>query len=217
MSGQDSAKGPKAPKPYNPLEKRRLAESIVRELLDRPAEPLSPPDLFVGAGIYLIYYTGEHLLYKPLAALNKIEPTYPIYVGQAAAPGARKGGFTEGTKQPALFNRLSQHSGSLRQATNLNIEDFRCRYLVVDDIWIGLAESLLIERYRPLWNVVVDGFGNHDPGSGRHQGRRPNWDTLHPGRPWSSRLQPGTLSLDAIEQRVRAYLSALSQSQATPE
>jgi hypothetical protein len=75
-----------------------------------------------------------------------------------------------------------------------------------------LAESLLIERYRPLWNVVVDGFGNHDPGSGRHQGKRPNWDTLHPGRAWASRLQPSTLSLVAIEQRVRAYLLALSQS-----
>ena len=208
--------GPKAPKPYNPLEKRRLAESIVHELLARPTEPLPPSELFVGAGIYLIYYTGEHILYKPLADLNKTEPTHPIYVGQTAAPGARKGGFTEGTKQPVLFNRLSQHAGSLRQATNLNIEDFRCRCLVVDDIWIGLAESLLIERYRPLWNVVVDGFGNHDPGSGRHQGKRPNWDTLHPGRAWASRLQPGTLSLVAIEQRVRAYLSALSQPQATP-
>jgi len=126
-------------------------------------------------------------------------------------PGARKGGFAEGIKQPALFNRLSQHAGSLRQATNLDMVDFRCRYPVVDDIWIGLAESLLIERYRPLWNVVVDGFGNHDPGSGRHQGKRPNWDTLHPGRSWASRLQPSTLSLVAIEQKVRDYLLASPQ------
>ena len=211
MSSQDNANGPRVPKPYNPLEKRRLAESIVRELLARPAEPLPPPELFVGAGIYLIYYAGENLLYKPLAALNNTEPTYPIYVGQATGPGVRKGGFAEGTKQPALFNRLSQHSGSLRQATNLDIEDFRCRYLVVDDIWIGLAESLLIERYRPLWNVVVDGFGNHAPGSGRYQGKRPNWDTLHPGRVWASRLQPSALSLVAIEQKVRAYLLASPQ------
>ena len=211
MSGQDNANGPRAPKPYNPLEKRRLAESIVRELLARPSEPLPPPEPFVGAGIYLIYYAGEHILYKPLAALNNTEPTHPIYVGQAAGPGARKGGFAEGTKQPVLFNRLSQHAGSLRQTTNLDIEDFRCRYLVVDDIWIGLAESLLIERYRPLWNVVVDGFGNHDPGSGRHQGKRPNWDTLHPGRVWASRLQPSALSLVAIEQKVRAYQLASPQ------
>lgn len=206
MSVPDSTNDFRAPKPYNPLEKRRLAESIVRELLARPAEPLPLSVPFVGAGIYLIYYTGEHILYKPLVALNNTEPTHPIYVGQATGPGARKGGFAEGTRQPALFNRLSQHSGSLNQATNLDINDFRCRYLVVDDIWIGLAESLLIERYRPLWNVVVDGFGNHDPGSGRHQGKRPNWDTLHPGRAWASRLRPSTLSLVAIEQKVRAYL-----------
>jgi hypothetical protein len=74
-----------------------------------------------------------------------------------------------------------------------------------------LAESLLIERYRPLWNVVVDGFGNHAPGSGRYQGKRPNWDTLHPGRVWASRLQPSALSLVAIEQKVRAYLLASPQ------
>ena len=75
MSSQDSANGPRAPKPYNPLEKRRLAESIVRELLARQAEPLPPPEPFVGAGIYLIYYAGEHILYKPLTALNNTEPT----------------------------------------------------------------------------------------------------------------------------------------------
>ena len=33
-----------------------------------------------------------------------------------------------------------------------------------------------------LWNSLVDGFGNHDPGAGRYKGLRPRWDVLHPGR-----------------------------------
>lgn len=32
-------------------------------------------------------------------------------------------------------------------ATNLNIQDFYCRFLSVDDIWIPLTESLMIERF----------------------------------------------------------------------
>lgn len=26
-----------------------------------------------------------------------------------------------------------------------------------------LAESMLIEQLKPVWNVCLDGFGNHDP------------------------------------------------------
>lgn len=106
----------------------------------------------------------------------------------------------------ALFGRLGQHASSIRQAENLAIEDFLSRYLVIDEFWIGLAESLLIESYQPLWNVVLDGFGNHDPGAGRHQGRRPSWDALHPGRSWSQRLQSSALTIEAIEARVTEHL-----------
>jgi hypothetical protein len=68
---------------------------------------------------------------------------------------------------------------------------FYCRFLVVDDIWIPLGESLLIEKTKPLWNVIVDGFGNHDPGKGRYNQQMSAWDTLHPGRDWAKKLQPG--------------------------
>ena len=77
-------------------------------------------------------------------------------------------------------------------ATNLNIQDFYCRFLSVDDIWIPLTESLMIERFKPVWNVILDGFGNHDPGSGRHKGKMTMWDCLHPGRAWAAKLQPCT-------------------------
>ena len=34
----------------------------------------------------------------------------------------------------------------------------------MDDIWIPLGESLLIEMFVPLWNRILDGFGIHDLG-----------------------------------------------------
>jgi hypothetical protein len=87
--------------------------------------------------------------------------------------------------------RLKDHRKSIETVNNLNIDHFYYRFLVVDDIWIPLGESLLIERTRPLWNIVLDGFGNHDPGSGRYNQQRPAWDVIHPGRPWAKKLLEG--------------------------
>jgi hypothetical protein len=85
---------------------------------------------------------------------------------------------------------LVQHARSVEEAENLAVADFHCRYLIVDDIWIPLGEALLIAKFDPLWNKLVDGFGNHDPGKGRHAGLRPRWDVIHPGRAWAKRCQP---------------------------
>ena len=108
----------------------------------------------------------------------------------------------------ALYNRLSEHSESVNAVENLNLGDFRCRFLVVDDIWIPLAESLMIERFSPVWNRVLDGFGNHDPGRGRYSGKMPFWDCVHPGRAWAKRLQPCTYQKEELEQRVIDFLDA---------
>ena len=48
----------------------------------------------------------------------------------------------------------------------MDIKTFQCRYLVVDDIWIPLGEALLIAKFSPIWNKVVDGFGNPRPRKG---------------------------------------------------
>ena len=134
----------------------------------------------------------------------------PIYVGKAVPPGARKGGF--GLDKPpgkVLFRRLSEHADSITKASNLDLSDFRCRYLVVDDIWIPLGESLLIEMFNPLWNKVIDGFGNHDPGRGRYNQQRSAWDVLHPGRPWAEKLQPHPKSSDELLEIVADFLTHL--------
>jgi hypothetical protein len=115
-----------------------------------------------------------------------------IYVGKAVPAGARKGGFGLGANPgKVLFRRLNEHAESIRSTKNLKLDDFHCRYLVTDDIWIPLAEAMLIDLFKPVWNKLIDGFGNHDPGKGRYEQQRAPWDTLHPGRAWAEKVKPG--------------------------
>jgi hypothetical protein len=193
--------------PYNPLDLDNLGVSVMTAMLAQPVIQMSALRAFDGAGIYAIYYTGSFPSYVPLAQRNlggRFEQ--PIYVGKAIPAGGRKGGRRRGEVGAPLFHRLRQHQKSLQDATNLDVADFWCRYLVVEDIWIPLGESLLIERFQPLWNVVVEGFGNHDPGKGRHRGECPHWDTIHPGRPWASQLQPNRRSAAEILENARRAL-----------
>lgn len=173
-------------RPYNPLERLNLARSVEATLLQQPLEELPLTTVFGGAGLYAIYYSGPFPAYKPISASDYI---VPIYVGKADPKGARTGLLDpSATAGPVLFNRINQHSKSIIAASNLDIADFRVRYLLVEDIFIGMGEQLLIQQFRPLWNVHVSGFGIHDPGSGRHGSERSEWDEMHPGRSWYSKM-----------------------------
>jgi hypothetical protein len=198
--------------PFNPLDKKNLGASVAEALVSQPAHPLGELKAFHGSGIYAIYYHGAHPAYGPVAAPNradKASPTIPIYVGKAVPQGARKGKvLEEPTKSKALFNRLQDHADSIQATGTLDIADFTCRYLVVDEIWIPLGESLMIAKFSPLWNLVVEGFGNHDPGSGRYNGLRPRWDTLHPGRAWALKCKEREESQTEIAREVGSYLAS---------
>lgn len=193
---------------FNPLDKTNLARSVRDHLLKRPAIELTP-GRFIGAGIYTIYYVGDFPAYQRIA---KIEPNeekaIPIYVGKAVPSGSRKGGYELGANPgEVLYRRLSEHASSIESAHNLRLADFRCRYLLVDDIWIPLGEALLIESFRPVWNILVDGFGHHDQGKARRGQMKSTWDTLHPGRPWAEKVErPNNKTADRISAEVVAHL-----------
>lgn len=198
-----------APIPFNPLDKVNLGESVAEAMLAGPVHHL-PPEPFIGAGIYAIYYVGDYEPYSKIAERNR-DGRYeqPIYVGKAVPAGARKGGLGLGVDPgKALFSRLSEHFESVSAARNISASDFFCRYLVVDDIWIPLAESLLIEKFQPVRNRVLDGFGNHNPGAGRYQQQRSPWDALHEGRDWADRLRPCAYTQEQLEARVKEYLES---------
>jgi len=195
--------------PYNPLDKHNLGVSVADAILQQSVEPLPPSRSFAGAGIYAIYYVGDFPSYAPVAARNRNNHfSWPIYVGKAVPAGARKGGFGLGISPgKVLFNRLKEHAKSVNQAKNLDLTHFSCRYLVVDDIWIPLGESLLIERFSPLWNKSLDGFGIHDPGGRRATQQRSAWDVIHPGRPWTAKLAKNDRSANEILQLAAEFLA----------
>jgi hypothetical protein len=198
---------------YNPLDKINLGKSVADALLEQPAHPLGDIPAFEGAGIYVLYYKGPFPAYAPISRANAEEARWPIYVGKAIPSGGRKGAsLTASARGTPLYKRLTEHRDSIHDVEQgggtLAVADFQVRYLTVDDIWIPLGESLLIARFRPIWNGALDGFGNHDPGKGRYTGLRPLWDHLHPGRGWAERCAVRTETIAEIEQRLADYLAA---------
>ncbi len=70
---------------------------------------------------------------------------------------------------------------------------------------IGIVEASLIRQYTPIWNSCIDGFGNHDPGSGRYDQAKSDWDILHPGRHWADKLRGEHANLKEIKEKALAY------------
>lgn len=202
----------RGPERFDPLALANLARSVERELIDQPPHPLPPEIPFSGGGVYCIYYFGSCAPYAPIASTPL---SIPIYAGSAISPRRGDAGLLGPADQPLLFNRLRDHARSLEQATDLRLDDFSCRSLVVDDIWAPVAANLLIYHFRPLWNVVVEGFGLHDPGGARYGSARSSWDELHPGRSWAARLGASRRSRAEILHSVADHLKDLHASDLT--
>ena len=184
---------------YDPLSVDELGRNAARALMEHPAGALPPEESFVGVGVYTLHYVGRFPAYAGLGERA------PIYVGKADPPGRRQGRGSATSATTALYRRLSHHADSIRSASNLDLDDFRCRWLVLDPVWIGLTEQVLIAEYQPIWNVAVDGFGNNDPGRGRWNQRRSQWDTLHPGRSWAFNLQDRGETAEHVINAIKAF------------
>lgn len=124
---------------------------------------------------------------------------WPTYIGKADPENGRKGALElDAGVGTSLYKRLVEHAKSIAQARNLDLADFRCRWLVVDAVWISLGERRAIQMFTPVWNTLLDGFGNHDPGGRRATQYRSDWDTLHPGRRWADKLALNPRTADDI-------------------
>lgn len=193
--------------PYNPLAKRNLAESIQKAMLSRPVIKLPPTTPFEGAGIYAIYYVGKFPPYKAIAEANKRDWSAPLYVGKADPKGGRAGGDLDLPHGRVLYSRLKKHAESIKDANNLNLDDFYCRYLIVDDVWIPLGERLLIQLFKPVWNSkLLTGFGSNVPGKER-TGKRSPWDTIHAGRYAAQVFKPGAKTESEILGELAEFLA----------
>lgn len=187
--------------------------SVVNEALEfftrTPVHELPPQGRFFGGGVYALYYRGNYEHYLPISRINGENCIQPIYVGKAVPPGWRTARARESTT-PDLCHRLQEHARSIRQVSDIALKDFCCRFMFLTQEESDLVvpvEAEMIRRWRPLWNTVVDGFGNHDPGAGRYNQARSEWDILHPGRTWASRLTGKSPVLENILERVKKFLS----------
>ncbi len=169
-----------------------LVKDAVRFFNGTPVHTLPPPETFLGTGVYALYYTGQNPLYGKYAELNRLAYSYPIYVGKAVPKGWRQSRISDSplNQSRELHNRLREHSRSITVGAELLLEEFMCRFVIFEDEasdMIGTIEAALIKLNQPLWNVAIDGFGNHDPGRGRYEQAKSDWDVIHPGRPWAER------------------------------
>lgn len=191
-----------------------LVKDAVRFFNGTPVHALQQVESFTGTGVYALYYIGNHPLYQRYAELNRLAYNVPIYIGKAVPRGWRQARLS-GTDSPQareLCNRLREHARSLQVGAGLDLADFTCRFVIFEHEatdMIGTIEAALIKLNRPLWNSVVDGFGNHDPGKGRYEQAKSDWDVLHPGRAWADKCkgQPSTMS--SIQHRVTCHLQEL--------
>ena len=189
---------------YDPLTYDNLMAGLVMHLEKQAAERLDSVAGIEGPGIYSLFYSGSFHAYEPISCSER-----PIYVGKAVPPGSRKGSQVD-ESIPVLQRRIREHSRSIGQADNLEISDFSCRHLSVVPVWITLAERFLIDHYMPVWNLCLDGFGDHDPGKGRRNSQRSWWDTLHPGRIWAAGLRESKKPEDA-ERKVAEFFEMVEQ------
>lgn len=193
-----------------------LVKDAVRFFNGTPVHSLPPPERFAGTGVYALYYTGKHPLYHQYGELNRLAYNYPIYVGKAVPKGWRQARLSHqvGSNGNELYNRLREHARSISIVDGLDLNDFSSRFVIFESTgsdMIGTIEAALIKLNKPLWNSCVDGFGNHDPGSGRYQQAKSDWDTLHKGRSWADKLQGAKKSTDDINARVQEHMRILNK------
>jgi len=191
-----------------------LVKDAIRFFNGTPVHALPPPESFLGTGVYALYYTGENLIYKKYAELNRLSYGYPIYVGKAVPKGWRQSRAADatGTQSCELYARLREHSRSIAAGEGLSTEDFSIRFVIFEQEssdMIGTIEAALIKLNTPLWNVALDGFGNHDPGKGRYEQAKSDWDVIHSGRVWAERCKGLSKERKVVLSRVESHLKGI--------
>ncbi len=186
-----------------------VIKDTIRFFNGTPVHRLPPPENFIGAGVYALYYIGKSPYYKILYKQNRTSFAQPIYVGKAVPRGWRQARTQAASNE--LCARLNDHFRSINVAQNLNISDFRCRFMILEDAatdMIGTVEASLIRHYKPIWNNTIDGFGNHSPGAGRFKQAKSDWDVIHPGREWAMKCTGKSSTIAEVERMIRNYFKS---------
>jgi transcriptional regulator with XRE-family HTH domain len=188
---------------FDPLRRENLERSVQWALEAAPAIPLARESLAKGGGVYGLYYNGSHELYEAVLSAGS---SVPLYVGTAMSRRP-KIGSVGGSSGGALRLALKYRRQAIEQCEDLDLSDFQVRYLPVEDLWMPGAELLMLGDYRPVWNAIAPGLGNHHPGSGRRNEQRSAWDELHPGRSWAAKLAPCRRSAQELRAAIQQHFA----------
>ena len=135
-------------------------------------------------------------------------------MGKAVPKGWRQARVSDdpNAQSKELVSRLQEHSRNIQTVSGIELADFACRFMIFEDAgsdMIGTVEAALIKLHRPLWNIALDGFGNHDPGNGRYNQAQSDWDVVHTGRSWAAKCQGIPCTQEAILLNVNRHLDSL--------
>lgn len=189
---------------FDPTDPNTAGRVVALTLVAQALHPLADIPEFYGAGVYAIYYCGGYAPYAALAGTD-----HPIYVGKADPDNqASKDAVNQGTK---LSGRLNEHAKSIRKAeTSISIDDFKCRFLIVQTGFQKSAEDYLINFFKPIWNSetkICFGLGKHGDSSETRVNKRSPWDTLHPGREWADAIKHNQKEPDVILKQIAEHLA----------
>jgi hypothetical protein len=190
---------------FDPSDPQMIGRITACVLLLQPRLALKTlnTEKFYGSGIYALYYTGNFGPYHPISGKET-----PIYVGKAdpAVPGAS----TPRLQGVKLSDRLNEHRKNIAKITNVSIDDFECRYMVVKSGMQIAAENYLIHYFHPIWNKemkICFGIGKHgDKASTRGNSRSP-WDVMHSGRGWAAESTTDQKTYECIVEDIKAHFA----------
>lgn len=167
---------------FDPGNPRTIGAFIALALTYQQRRPLSERLSFYGAGVYALYYSGDHPVYGPISGSET-----PIYVGSAVSSNHEATTAVE--QGDALAQRLKHHRKTIvRGMGPEGRADFDYRVLVVPVGWELAAEGHLIRITKPIWNKetgIISGFGKHGDRAETRANTRSPWDLMHRGRPWA--------------------------------
>ena len=188
-----------------------IIKDTIRFFNGTPVHPISIQDRLSGTGVYAIYLIAKSGLYSRFHSINRTAFHLPIYVGKAVPKGWRQSRQTASTNSNhyELNSRLREHRRSIELGEGLELSDFYCRFMILEgkesDL-IGTVEAALIRKYQPVWNTLIDGFGNHDPGKGRYEQAKSDWDVCHPGRPWAAKCKGLSADKETLRKSIEVFL-----------
>ncbi|MBE9062729.1 Eco29kI family restriction endonuclease [cf. Phormidesmis sp. LEGE 11477] len=181
-----------------------------------PVHLIPISERFHGTGVYALYCTSKSGIYSKFNLINRTAFHMPIYVGKAVPKGWRQArqASSPDIESYELSNRIREHSRSINAGEGIELSDFSCRFMILEgkesDL-IGTVEAALIRKYQPIWNTLIDGFGNHDPGRGRYEQAKSDWDVCHPGRSWANKCRGVHRSREELLESIEEFLGELEE------